>query len=96
MWVCADSTTLSHEELVTAHTGKIDRGMLTCTNIKASTTTKPTRLSSNHLTHAQEGTLGYRPKLKHDTIPKLDLAETIHNIAWSYCFSKLENLLSLS
>jgi hypothetical protein len=88
--------TSSHEELVTAHTGKIDRGMLTRMNIKASTTTKPTRLSLNHLTHAQEGTLDYRPKLKHDTIPKLDLAETIHNIVWSHCFSKLEILLSLS
>jgi hypothetical protein len=33
-WACTDSTTLSHEELVTAHTSKTDRGTLKRTNFK--------------------------------------------------------------
>jgi hypothetical protein len=50
----------------------------------------------DHLNHTTQGTSGYRQKLKHDTLPKLDLTEKkIRELRVVILFSDLNMTLSL-
>jgi hypothetical protein len=50
------------------------------TNFKALTKTNSKQPKPNYLHHTTRGTSSYRRKLKHDTLPKLNLAGKIHEL----------------
>jgi hypothetical protein len=56
-----------------AHRPRLSTGM----NFKARVKTSSKQTELNHLNHTARGISGYRQGLKHDTLPKLKLTETI-------------------